>query len=395
VTFLSSCDARRKTDWEAISWLDYVGGERFGDDYRRSVAALPQFTQASKAEDTSAEYMAHFLEQMIYGNMGRGVNGPTVRVLDGPTQEVWIDPWVAELDRLGVKLRLHHELRGLDARGGRIVAAGIRTPKGRRRITADHFVMALPVERARRFWTDEIHALDPSLREMDGLGVDWMNGISFFLTERRDLQDGIFMCCDSPWAVSAIPQAQFWEEDFAATWGDGRAVDKLSAAIADWRTPGDFVRKRADECTPEEVVEETWEQLKAHVNEPGRAPLLEDSMLHSYEIDPGMRLRDGRLVSGDPLVLPTKGTQRFRPSPVTKVPNLMLCGDYLSKEWIITTMESACESGRQAANGVLAAAGSRETPATVFRTYRPPEWEPLKAIDAQRHTAGERHVLDA
>jgi hypothetical protein len=33
--------------------VDFIGADRYGEDYRRTLGALPQFTQASKAEDTA------------------------------------------------------------------------------------------------------------------------------------------------------------------------------------------------------------------------------------------------------------------------------------------------------------------------------------------------------
>jgi hypothetical protein len=203
------------------------------------------------------------------------------------------------------------------------------------------------------------------------------------------------LCADAPWIVSFVPQAQFWKGDFASRYGDGTVHDKLSAAIADWNAPGLVYGKAAKDCTTDEVAHDTWEQIKRHVNSPGERPLLTDDMLHSWEIDPGMLLRNGHLVSDDPLILPTKGTRQYRPDVATGISNLMLCGDYLQTSWIITTMESASHTGRSAANAILDAAGSREPPAATFDPYRPPEWEPLKRIDAERYRRGQPNLFDA
>jgi uncharacterized protein with NAD-binding domain and iron-sulfur cluster len=202
------------------------------------------------------------------------------------------------------------------------------------------------------------------------------------------------ICSDSPWAISFIPQAQFWRSDFAATYGDGRIHDKLSAAIADWTTPGVLYGKPASGCTPEEVVRETWEQIKRHVNGPG-APRLTDAMLAATDVDPGMTLRSGCLVSEDPLVLPTAGTAQHRPDVRTRVRNLVLCGDYLTGSWIITTMESANHTARRAANAILERSGSNETPTPELEPYRPPEWETLQRADEVLHRAGQPNLLDA
>jgi uncharacterized protein with NAD-binding domain and iron-sulfur cluster len=163
IVFLSSCDARRSGQWERMSWTDYIAADRFGEDYRKTLGALPQFTQASKAEKTSAKYIGVLLELAIYGLLGFGVNGPVIRVLDRPTNEAWIDPWLAELEMFGVGFRLHHEITRFETAGGRITGARLRTPSGHRSITADWYVCALPVERARSLWTPAILAAAPEL----------------------------------------------------------------------------------------------------------------------------------------------------------------------------------------------------------------------------------------
>jgi uncharacterized protein with NAD-binding domain and iron-sulfur cluster len=389
--FLSSCDARRLGQWEKTTWTDFIRADAYSDDYRKVLGELPQFLQASKASGTSAKFMAWVFEMLVYSLLGFGSNGPAIRVLDAPTNEAWIDPWLAELKRLGARLRLHHELTALDVMGGRIRAARVRTSHGERTIVADWYVSAIPVERARKLWNRKILARDPRLADMRRLGTGWQNGVQFYLDRRTPFFD-LFL--DSPWAVAGGTQAQFWSRDFATQYGDGRVQDKLSVAIADWTRPGIVYRKAARDCTPEEVATDLWEQIKRHINKPGRPPRLTDQMLISWNIDPGMVMRDGHLFSEDALVLPTAGTERYRPDVLTAIPNLLLCGDYLNGSWEVANMEAASYNGRRAANAILGAAGSREAPATTTGPYRPPEWEPLKRIDEQRYAQGRSNVLD-
>src|SRR5436309_13859968 len=105
--------------------------------------------------------------------------------------------------------------------------------------------------------------------------------------------------------------------------------------------------------------------------------------------------RAGRLVSADPLVLPIAGSEHLRPGPATAIRNLALCGDYLDGEWEVANMEAACFNGRRAANVVLERSRSRERPADVLLPYRPPEWEPLRRIDADRFSRGQANLFDA
>ncbi|MEA2224370.1 MAG: hypothetical protein QOH83_2746 [Solirubrobacteraceae bacterium] len=394
VIYLSSCDARRTGQWENETWTNFTRADRYGEDYRRIlINTFTEFVQASKASTTSANFPCHVLECFVYNLLGLNSNGPLIRALNRPTNEAFIDPWLGVLRGLGIGLRNHHELTGFELRGGRISGARVRSRHGASTVRADWYVCALPVERARRMWSPAILAADPQLARMQRLDTDWMSGMKFFLRARTPITKGTIGCADSPWAVTIVTQGQFWPVDFAATYGDGRAHDCLSAIVANWSAPGILYGKPARECSPDEVVSEVWEQIKRHVNDTGRAVLTDDLLLSS-DIDPGMLRRNGRLVCDDPLVLPSAGQRPDRPDVTTAIPNLLLAGDYLKSEAEVANMDAASYNARRAANAILDGAGSHETPAKVIGTYRPPEWEPLKRIDAQRYARGQPHVLD-
>jgi uncharacterized protein with NAD-binding domain and iron-sulfur cluster len=394
VVYLSSCDARRAGQWENESWTDFTRADRYGEDYRRIlVRAFSELLVAGQASTTSANLPCHFLEFVIYNLLGRNSNGPLIRALDRPTNEAFINPWLAVLRGLGIDLRNHHELKGFEMRGGRVTGARVRSRRGISTVRADWYVCALPVERARRMWSPAILAADPHLARMQRLDTDWMNGIKFFLRERTPITRGHISCVDSPWAITAVAQGQFWPVDFAARYGDGRAHDCLSVIISNWSAPGVLYGRPARECSPDEVVREAWEQMKRHLNDTGQAVLTDDLLL-STDIDPGMIRRNGRLISDDPLALAGVGQRPDRPDVTTAIPNLLLASDYLRSDWEVGNMETASYNARRAANAILDSAGSHETPAKAVGTYRPPEWEPLKRIDAQRHARGQPHLLD-
>jgi uncharacterized protein with NAD-binding domain and iron-sulfur cluster len=391
--FFSSCDARRLGEWERTRWSDFIAGNRFGGLYQ-AFADFPRIAQASKSKDTSTKYIGWVLEVwIVYSLLGFGVNGPTFRVLDAPTNEAWIDPWTRELRRLGVNLRLGHTLERLVMRNGRIARASVRSARGRRDVVADYYVCALPVERARRLWTPAILRADPALASMQRLGIDWMNGVSFYLRERPDIVKGHFGLLGSPWAISGLPQAQFWARDLPATYGDGTVREKVSVAIADFGTPGTFNGKRGRDCTADEFAAEVWAQLKHWLARDGKQ-VLTDDMLHSWQVDPGLVTPDRRLSSQDPLILPTIATEQYRPSPATAIPNMVLAGDYLNGLWEVANMEAACYEGRRAAEVVLSHAGSHGPPVHAIPPYRPPEWEPLKRIDEDRYRRGQPNIFD-
>ena len=49
-------------------------------------------------------------------------NGQVDRVLNGPTSEVWIDPWRDHLEGMGVDFRTGHQVQAIHCRGGRVTA---------------------------------------------------------------------------------------------------------------------------------------------------------------------------------------------------------------------------------------------------------------------------------
>jgi uncharacterized protein with NAD-binding domain and iron-sulfur cluster len=394
--FFSSCDERRIGQWDAMSWDDFIGADRYTDDYRRAFAEpWSHMLQASTADNTSAKFVGQILEWMIYGLAGRGTNGPLDRIFDAPTNEAFVDPWVAELDRLGVRLRLGQTVSRLHCERGRLVGATVEGPQtGRHRVAADWYVCALPVERARGLFDRAVLSSAPELVSLSSLNTAWMNGIQFYLRERPPMPRGHVLYLDSPWMLSSINQAQFWKQDFATAYGDGITRDCLSVDISDWVTPGVLYGRPARDLRPNEIAAEAWEQIKRHVNDSGETRLTDDLLL-SWHLDPGIVERGGRLDSEDPLVLPSVGAWSHQPDSATTIPNLALAGDYVRGEFEMANMEAACESGRRATNTILERAGSRETPSALFTRYRPPEWEPFKLVDEQRYRAGLPNALEA
>ena len=391
--FFSSCDERRFGEWENVSWSDFVGAERYGHDYKAILSETwTHLLQSSTADGTSVKFVGNVFEWLVYNYLRRNSNGGVIRSLNAPTNEAWIEPWLRHLASLGVQLRLGEALEGFEVEGGRIVGARVRPGTA---VSADYYVLAVPVERARQFWSPEILAADPALRRMNNLRTDWMSGIQFYLRAVNPLRTDAVMFLDSPWVMGAASQQVHWKKRFADTYGDGTAVDCLSIVVSDWHTRGNLTGKMARDCTPDEVADEVWFEMKRHLNDTGRM-VLRDDMRLGYHLDPGLlRKPGGGFDFEDPLVLPSTGAWANRPETGTAIPNLILAGDYVRGHWEVANMEIACETGRRACNAILERSGSRETPAEVFGLYHPPEWDALKRVDRRRYRNGQRNLLEA
>ncbi len=256
-TLLSSCDERRVEQWDLQSWWSYVQAERRSEAFRRYLAdGLTRTLVAARAKEMSARTGGLILVQLLLDLARAGDRAD--RVLDAPTSDAWIGPWIAHLKQRGVDVRLEETVEALAVRNGRITSATVAG----REVTADHYVAALPVEVMRTLLSPELRAAEPRLNGLDRLVTRWMNGIMFYLREDLPLVHGHAIYLDSAWALTSISQRQFWREfDFPGIGG------VLSLDISEWQRPGPRTGKVAALCTPEEIRDEVWGQLQDHLED--------------------------------------------------------------------------------------------------------------------------------
>src|SRR3954463_11316374 len=397
LVFVTSSNERRFGQWEHVSWWDFVRAEHMSPQYKKEIAAgLTRDLVAAKETVASTRTIGHMGEAFVWNIMGRGNDGAPDRVLNLPTNEAWIEPWIVHLRSLGVRFAVGRTVETLEGERGRIAAARIRDPRGKRhRIAADWFVLAMPVERARRVLGPKVRALDPALSQLDHLFVDWMAGIQFYLRRKVDITRGHLTFLDAPWALTALTQGQFWaSRDFPRDYGDGSAVDCLSVDISDWDTKGILYGKPAKKCTRQEIADEVWAQIKAHHTAGDK--LKDESIIHSWFLDPGIAWVKGRGENRNdtPLLVNTVNTWEKRPKPYTKIPNLFLGGDYVQTDIDLATMEGGNESGRAACAAILHASGSTAEPPRMYKLYEAPELAGAKAVDRERWKAGQPNALD-
>src|SRR4029079_12919677 len=105
------------------------------------------------------------------------------RVLDGPTNQVWLYPWLQYLRSLGVTYLPETTVTEIVVNRGRV--SGVRVQDGRRATTlhGDHYVCAVPVERAATLLAPHLLRADPGLAGVPRLAatcLEWMNGIQYY-----------------------------------------------------------------------------------------------------------------------------------------------------------------------------------------------------------------------
>ena len=396
LVYVTSCDERRFGQWEHVTWNDFLRADKMSQEYRRLFAdGATRNLVATKSHEASAHTIGLISEAIIWSFLGRGnePGGSVDRVLNGPTSERLIDPWVAHLRALGVEFRVGHKVERLHVAKDRIAAVTVRDHSGQtQNITADWFLSAIPVERFVQLLSPEVLAADPSLEGACQLRTDWMNGLMFYLRSRLPVT-GHENYIDSPCSLISRNEAQFWQRDFR-DYGDGTVLDCLSTVISDWVTAGTFNNKAAKDCTPDEIARETWAQIKAHLNDTGEETLTDD-LLHSWFLDPAITGSGTAHVANDePLFIQNVGSWANRPGPTTAIRNLFLAGDWVRTNINVTSMEGANEGARQAVNGLLDAAGSVAPQCSLRGLFRPPEFEHLKVLDRARYRQQQPNLFD-
>jgi len=379
--FITSCDARRLQQWEYMDWWDYVGAATRSTHYQRFVGRIPLIGQAARSPEASTRSVGQALEAMLYVIARQGYRYSVDNILDRPTNEVWIDAWCQYLSGLGVSLNLGVQATQCQYANGRVASVQAMAGGHPLTIQADWYVLAVPSEKVNALIPAAMQAADSQFAGIAQLAQRWMTGVQFFLTRPAQINQGHFGCLNSPWAITGISQAQFWPLDFAATYGDGAVQDVLSLDVSDWTTPGVLYGLPANQCTPAQVAQEVLAQLRNDL--PHGSSVLPDSAIHSWAIDPGVTgLGTDNPANADPLFINTVGSWYLRPDTTTAIANFFLAGDYVRATGTdFASMEAANESGRHAANAIVAASSSNASPATIYPRYASPLLTPQYALD--------------
>lgn len=387
---LTSCPERRLGEYEAIGWWEFVGAEGRSPAYQKFLAAgITRSLVAAKARTASTRTIGDVFVQLML-TIADPLGGSTDRVLDGPTNLVWIDPWRSYLSSLGVVYRAEAEVEQILCKDGRITGVVTHEHGQRVLVQGDHYIAAVPLERMVPLLSHELLAADPALARLKVLepNVEWMNGVQFYL--RRDVPSahGHVIHIDTPWALTSISQLQFWRSVSPGQFGSSDVRGVLSVDLSDWTAPGSDGRP-AMQCSREEVVLETWAQLKRSVNI--GEEVLRDEDLHSWFLDADIKpdaKRPGWLRNSEPLLVNLVGTWALRPESATAIPNLFLASDYVRTHTDLATMEGANEAARRAVNGVLDAEGHAGPRCDVWPLHEFDVLTPWRLHDAGRYRAG-------
>jgi uncharacterized protein with NAD-binding domain and iron-sulfur cluster len=387
--FLTSCEQRLFGQYELMTWWSFLDADNKSEGYREFfVEGLTRSLVASQPTKASARTVGQVFFRLLSGLTEPGVSCD--RLVNGPSSDVWIDPWMKYLTRDVVKLQpgtialdYHPQatVTAINCHDGRITGAAVDENGTSKDIVADFYISAMPVEAMAALVTADMIAADSVFANFDLLKKDvaWMNGIQFYLKQDVPIIHGHVAYLDTPWALTSISQHQFWKNFDLSKYGDGEVQGILSVVISDWTATGSFNGKRAEDLSSaEEIKTEVWKELVRSLDAGGRSVLPQhpDEILDSWFLDPDI------VFSGPPgnerpsnlekLFVNHADRWRFRPQMQTKIPNLFLASDYVQTDTDVACMEAANEAARRAVNAVIEASGMNVPLCTVF-VYEDPE----------------------
>ena len=387
---LTSCEERRIGEYEGVSWWEFIDAEPRSPSYQKFLATgFTRSLVASKARKASARTVGDMFMQMMLTFL-EPTSGSTDRLLDGPTNLVWIDPWCSYLEFRGVQYVRESEVVEILCDSQRVTGVAVRRQGQRTLVEGDYYVAAIPLERIAPLINERMLAIDPALGNLSTLApnVEWMNGLQFYLRRDLPIAHGHVIYIDSEWALTSVSQIQFWRSMSPDQFGDSDVRGVLSVDISNWDAPGSNGRS-AMQCSREEVMREVWAQLKRSVNIDRE--VLRDEDLHSWYLDPDIQLSgngSGLLTNAEPLLVNLVNTWALRPEATTRIPNLFLASDYVRTYTDLATMEGANEAARRAVNGLLDATGFVGPRCGVWPLHQPEILVPLQRHDAARYAAG-------
>jgi len=443
---VTSCPERRDDQYEQIPWWEFIGAENRSDNYQKYLADISRTLVAADPKKVSTRTNGNVWIQTLMGMWGERGD----RVLDGPTNEVWIYPWLKYLLDQGVKYYINASvmevmtndkevtgLRVVDANSERLGATHkhmtrvldcdrygitkVKAVKGEELVASgDYYISAVPVERMAELLSDPFkgkgHVFEEGknpvaddgsdLFQMDKVAfrhiielsysVQWMNGIQFYLKNTQRKKEapylpGHHIHVDAPFALTSIFQTHYWKGIDLSVYGDGTLQAICSVDISDWSdAPGRIFDKCAIDLHRTQVKEEVWTDVKCGFRHDPQAALTDENLI-DWQLDSDITsISQIRLKNREPLLVNRVNTWRLRPEAKTRVSNLYLASDYVRTYTDLATMEGANEAARKAVNGILDASGSDQPPCRLWKLQEPAVLEPFKAYDLQRYRLGEQ-----
>lgn len=387
---MTTSNKRRFNDYESMGWWEYLEADRFSETYQHLlVEGLTRTLVAAQARSASTKTGGDIFLQLIFNMLNPAIN--TDRVLNGPTNDQWLNPWKEYLLSKGVKYNLGHKVHSINMKAGKVAGITVSQKHGESfEVSGDYYIIAVPVEKAAKLISEEVLKADSTLSTVIKLAesVSWMNGIQYYLNEDVQINKGHVIFSDSEWAVTSISQMQFWQGYDLSERYNGKVKGVLSVDVSDWLYTK-YKGELAENCTSDKVADFVWEQMCSSLNVNGQT-ILKPEMREFHYVDRDIKWygEEKHNIDKEPLLVNTINSWTLRPEASTNIPNLFLAADYVRTNTDLATMEGANEAARRAVNCIIDSSGANVELCKVWGLHEPLFFKPLKWYDAQRYKKG-------
>ncbi len=450
--YMTSCKKRRNEQYEGMSWADFMGLSDLSGIARQDMERAPQLLAAMTATQSDARTQGNLATQLLLDPINADERVDST--LNAPTTVAWLSPWKDYLVSQGVRFA-PGRLTGFELDASKttirpVVEFDGPGPEKKVKEDADYYVLAIPIQA----WSDDPELFRTWIVARDQLkaGPDhierlnvWLKthvhpevfdlpdsnmttlykgltGIQFYLEADDLTRSGHTLYVDSPWRLSAISQASFWNrrrepfdgyrgivsvdigllkyepcegepKPFAKTardqvhalvWGQmealegGETVPYRMYRLDEYITYADPKGLPTDNTAPflingvgEWDYRPGWYDPCWDKNSPFQEPefeLAEEDSSARYQLMP--------VLEREPCQTRQSDDKPSQATPPISLPKWVLAGTFMQTWTRATTMESANESAKHAVNTLLAAAqDSHGRRAQLCRIWNPEKYE--------------------
>jgi len=338
IFILLTSGLKRLDDYDHMPWRDYINSD---------FAEIPQWLGLDRFKGSTTSVHKIGIEQS-------GIQGQNKidYVLDGPTNDVWINPWVKNLQKRGVKFYFNSKVK-------RVI---IDHKKNVNRVhmnngvilQADIYILALPIE--------SIAIVSPELVPNSSLLSKKGHQIqlAFQMHLEKPLSLGYkngkkvqsFLLRNSPWSLIVESKTISWGEKYTKD-----CLTQWSATVCQSDVPGILTKKTLSESTEKEATIEILAQLESskdlmtilqreNRNFDGKLRVIKwATMNETYMFGPPLKVDEPKFSNN-------ATTKIIRPS-VYLGPNVYLSTAYTKEALDIFSMEGAAISGKTVAAMIL------------------------------------------
>ena len=276
-------------------------------------------------------------------------------VMNGPTNDVWIDPWVDYLKTKGVHFMDNTKLIKLNYRNNRIISADVRNKNGFiQTLKAKEYILAMnPYNTLTIFKNSDMNYLYNNFylltRNTKSKQISFRIGIDKKIN--YPIKNIAFVMNDSEFNITWYPQEKHWKTkpNIKSLW---------SGTIIDFEKNGKLFNKNAELLNEEQLEKEIIYQI---LRSKSFQQLIYDNN-HFYitkedidyiEIWHEWDFMNGKQESKNKKWVNNIYNEQYRPSQLTSFENLYLSGAHTKTTINIWSMEGAVESGKITTNLIL------------------------------------------